>query len=674
MKRSRLSEQGQHRSTLHPDCAALLQHVESGPHASTIAIRLLSHIATVAFPSKAAGIRAKRRQSLRQLASGLLPQSLESSLHTAATALASLPTDTASEQISKLYEALLGTHSKGISNSRTIQGAFYTPSSLVDFLVSQTVGSMASRSSLRICDPACGTGNFLIAAATALGSTPHTWNSLYGVDIDPAAVQICRWRIWLASSCHAQVWTTLCENICAGDSLGGPPPNLIGSSRTQWLRSAPQPPLQGHSWHSNPSLSTHGNWLGFDVILGNPPFLSQLASPTSHDLTRQAWLKHRYAELIQPYTDAAAIFLAHSIELLRPGGRLGLVLPASVLSTRDCHSIRQYAARHTTFQSVWINPARSFPGVNVLTCALVAQRIEQRAKLDSQPIQTFVGPACRKGKALRLSREHLISANTWGMFTQELAGIPRVRVSRQRTLVDIAVATADFRDQYYGLSGHIVERAQPASPAFAPLITSGLIDLAACLWSQRSTRILKHTWQSPQVNIDSLRALTALGPWIDQRRVPKVLLATQTRILEPWVDVQGNTLPCVPLITITPRDPSESQALWLIAAVLASPVASAMAIVEFAGAALSATAIKLSAKQCLSLPLPAESDMESMAAAFRRIASPDASADDLQHFAETSVAAYSIPRGKVSAILSWWIPLANRSRFGGSDKTATPFT
>jgi type I restriction-modification system DNA methylase subunit len=69
----------------------------------------------------------------------------------------------------------------------------------------------------------------------------------------------------------------------------------------------------------------------FDVVVGNPPFLNQLSRATSRRPQRFGG---------GPYADAAAEFLALAMRLARPGGRVGLVLPQSLLSTRDAAAIR----------------------------------------------------------------------------------------------------------------------------------------------------------------------------------------------------------------------------------------------------------------------------------------------------------------------------------------------
>ena len=83
----------------------------------------------------------------------------------------------------------------------------------------------------------------------------------------------------------------------------------------------------------------------FDVVVGNPPFLSQMASAT----TRGG--RSRFGG--GPYADAAAEFLALAVRLTRPGGRVGLVLPQSLLAARDAAAIRSAVDNAAALRWMW---------------------------------------------------------------------------------------------------------------------------------------------------------------------------------------------------------------------------------------------------------------------------------------------------------------------------------
>ncbi len=93
-----------------------------------------------------------------------------------------------------------------------------------------------------------------------------------------------------------------------------------------------------------------------------------------------------------------------------------------------------------------------------------------------------------------------------------------------------------------------------------------------------------------------------MSDWARARRVPKLLVATQGRVIEAVVDTEGAWLPSVPVLTVV----AAPGALWHLLAVLLSPPVVAAAAARYLGTALAPGAIKLSARQVASLPLPVD--------------------------------------------------------------------
>jgi hypothetical protein len=231
-------------------------------------------------------------------------------------------------------------------------------------------------------------------------------------------------------------------------------------------------------------------------------------------------------------------------------------------------------------------------------------------------------------------------------------GVPEVALSAEHgTLSEVAECTADFRDQYYGLAPYVREAAD--CPAGAPLITSGLIEPAACLWGRREARFSKRRWTAPVVDVDALRADAALTRWAAARMVPKVLLATQGRVLEAVADPGGGWLPSVPTVTVA----APVGRLWHVLSVLLAPPVTAYAATRYAGTALTMRTIKLSARQVGDLPLPVDREAWDRGARLARraqsVSSGGASgaASALRALAETMCAAYGVSDSRV---LEWW--------------------
>lgn len=512
------------------------------------------------------------------------------------------------------------------NRERRATGSYYTPSVLVerilDWALDPTINEALSGDDpqqalldLKILDPACGSGHFLTAAADRVGSALANLRTaqpepsaeeierarhdvvqrcIYGVDIDPIAVELCRFALSSAPSSR---------RIRCGDSLLGSTPRQLAEGCTcrtelrpfHWHQEFPEVFKGGRT---NPDTGWSG---GFDVVVGNPPFLNQLESITVEPQHTAAFLKRRYPGVATGYADTAAVFAELSSQLVRPdGGRVGLVQPTSILASADSIGARRSLADRGTLEALWVAGERAFEA-SVQTCVLVFRNGPE----PESELHRFTGLDFRRLAPLRVDAEQIRQMDTWPPLIADGFGIPGVGLDQSRTLGEVLAATADFRDQYYGLAPFVEEAdgREPDGARWAALVTSGLIEPAELLWGRRPTKFNKVRYQAPIVDLDRLRAESGLGGWAATRLVPKLLLATQTRVVEVVVDEAGVLLPSVPVITVTTRRIS----LWHAAAALMSPPITAWAAARYMGAALSIDALKLSASQVQNLPMPAVS-------------------------------------------------------------------
>ena len=303
----------------------------------------------------------------------------------------------------------------------------------------------------------------------------------------------------------------------------------------------------------------------FDVVVGNPPFLNQLSRLTS----RGGSSKFGGG----PYADAAAEFLALAIRLTRPGGRVGLVLPQSLLATRDAAAIREAVDGAAALRWMWWSDTQMFDAA-VRVWAGVWEVGATRGD-----VRRSFGPDFVELPSMAMPR-------TWsGLLTGSSAS-----EHDGPTLGSIATFTVDFRDQYYGLIGAVGD--DESGP---PLITSGLIEPGRCLWGERPVRFAKQAFGAPRVAVDRLSP--TLQKWAATRMVPKILIANQTKVIEAVHDVNGDWLPSVPVITCVTDEPAR------VLAVLASDAANLWVHQHAAGSGLSATSVRLNPKLLASIPL-----------------------------------------------------------------------
>ena len=508
---------------------------------------------------------------------------------------------------------------------RKAGGSYFTPASLVEHLLDETLDPvLAGSGSLpRVLDPACGAGAFLVPAARRLtaravddgASLPDARRAalaaVHGVDLDPAVLELARVCLWLDTlrdlqdardqgSAPEAAEVMLPVALVTGDAVGG----------LAWQQAFPDVFVDGGRGIGDFAVGDFcvGDFEvgdvdagaldpgGFDVVVGNPPFANQLERLTARRPTRK----------VAAYTDLSAVFLLHALTWVRPGGRVGFVQPQSVLSTRDAAPVRRAVVAAGALTSLWVGKSGLFDAA-VPTCALVVAHGAEQTSLRRWQGPTFTRLADRDVDATHLAHE-------WGFLLAAALGVPEVGLVPGRVLGDLADCTADFRDQYYGLEPYVRDAGPDAAHRHVdrctdrsevPLVTSGLIDPAACRWGQRSTRFLKQTWQAPVVDLDAMTRSPQLTAWAARRLVPKVLLATQGKVLEAVADPGGAWLPSVPVVTICPHDAAD---LWRVLAVLLAPPVCAVAATRYAGSALNPAAVKLSAKQVAGLPLPVDEE------------------------------------------------------------------
>ncbi len=449
-----------------------------------------------------------------------------------------------------------------------MRGAWYTPPELIDIVVDNLFadGEPDTRRPIRVLDPACGDGRFLLAVGQRLSALGHA-SELVGCEIDAGAL----------------------------DQVGDAPVRLIHDDALT------------HDWGDE----------RFDIVIGNPPFLSQMAA----DTTRGGSSRHGGG----PYADAAVEFLALAVRLAAAdGGRVALVLPQSILAARDAGPVRRAVADQADLCWSWWEPRQQHFDASVNVCVLGFRR-----------------PASGS-----------TTASTWTRVVTDRLGIPVVdRLSSSGTLGDRAELNVNFRDEYYALVPAVSDHA--AGP---PLVTSGLIDPGRCHWGQRPVRFAKQVFAHPRVDLSKLTG--RFPAWAARKLVPKVLVANQTRVIEAVADPDGGWLPGVPVTSVTPIAASTRQAasdqytsdrytatVWELAAVLTSPVASALAWHGVGGTGLSTTSVRVGPAVLAATPWPSGS----LAPAVEALES-----GDIVGCGRHVTAAYELTGERADELFSWW--------------------
>jgi SAM-dependent methyltransferase len=278
-------------------------------------------------------------------------------------------------------------------------GVFYTPSYIVDYIVKQTVGPLIEDKtpkqieSIRVLDPACGSGSFLIVVyqflldwyhqfyishdpdKLAKGKSPVLVQArgggwalttaerkrillahVFGVDIDSQAVEVTKLSLLLKvlegettqsvqrELIHQRVLPDLGDNIKCGNSLIGSDfyaqPGLPEMDADAHLR------VNVFDWDGKDGFPEIMKVGGFDAVVGNPPYVRQESITGS-----KIYFQSRY-EAYDGVADLYAYFMERGVKLLRPGGLYSIIVSSSFLRTNFATPLRRVLKKHASVRRI----------------------------------------------------------------------------------------------------------------------------------------------------------------------------------------------------------------------------------------------------------------------------------------------------------------------------------
>jgi SAM-dependent methyltransferase len=304
-------------------------------------------------------------------------------------------------------------------------GVYYTPAYIVDYIVKQTVGTLIEGRSpsqlaglrngkqpFRVLDMACGSGSFLLGAYQCLldhylawymqnkpGAYPKAvfqdprsgaWRltirekkrilttHLFGVDIDPAAVEVSKLSLLLRALegendttlalqlrlFHDRALPNLADNIMCGNSLVSPDyfTRKLMPSEDELKRANP------FDWRAAfPDVMANG---GFDCVIGNPPYI--------RIQTMKEWAPLEveiYKELFRAggngNYDVYVVFIEQGLKLLNASGRLGFICPHKFFNSQYGANLRTLiaAGKHLS-HVVHFGAEQVFERATTYTCLL----------------------------------------------------------------------------------------------------------------------------------------------------------------------------------------------------------------------------------------------------------------------------------------------------------------
>jgi type I restriction-modification system DNA methylase subunit len=326
-------------------------------------------------------------------------------------------------EIEEVEAELKGEVADKTKGKRKKDGVFYTPKYITKYIVENTIGKLCSDKktefkldvdvnifeyqkadgklnskgialyetlnqykawllTLKILDPACGSGAFLNQAVnflihehqfiddiiSELTNTPLRLydtdiaileNNIYGVDINEESVEIAKLSLWLRTAKQGRKLSNLSNNIKCGNSLIDDPV-VAGDKAFNWQKEFPEVFAKG----------------GFDVVIGNPPYIN-IYNMNSSD--------RDYFNLSDDYTttylkyDIYVLFVEKAINLLKKNGIMSYIIPSVILSIPYGKIIREKIIKENT-----LNQIIDFTGFKVFSDAMVESCILLISKNTSE--------------------------------------------------------------------------------------------------------------------------------------------------------------------------------------------------------------------------------------------------------------------------------------------------
>jgi len=288
---------------------------------------------------------------------------------------------------------------------RKARGIYYTPRFITDYIVRETVGRFLKERSydetlkIKILDPACGSGSFLIRAYDEL-LNHHAYRggksvteldqyerlnilirNIFGVDLDQQAVEIACLNLLLRSLARREVLPSLADNVRQGNSLiSGTEEELKSCFGDKWREKKP------FNWEREfNDIMANG---GFDVVIGNPPYVRT----QTLDKSEADYFKQRYVSATGHY-DVYVLFLERALSLLRQGGRVGLILPSKFFQTEYGRGIRGLISQEGVLEQVVnFGPHQIFEESTTYTCLLFLKK-ERMRQLKYSLVKRLHSPA-----------------------------------------------------------------------------------------------------------------------------------------------------------------------------------------------------------------------------------------------------------------------------------------
>lgn len=279
---------------------------------------------------------------------------------------------------------------------RKEQGIYYTPTFIVDYIVRNTIGCYINKmkpediDNIKVMDMACGSGSFLIKAFDVINSyykkedknysqtqldiqndnseslkitrkTRILKNNLFGIDLDPKAVEIAQLNLLLKTAETKHRLPDLRNNIVCGNSL-------VSGEISEKPLSNPETkrPLDLSLRFS--SVINNG---GFDIMIGNPPYVRQ-----EEIKEIKPYLEEHY-EVYQGQADLCVYFFERELKMLKDGGYFGMIVSNKWLKAGYGQALRKFLKQYWIQTFIDFGDKSVFPNATTYPCIIIIRKINK---------------------------------------------------------------------------------------------------------------------------------------------------------------------------------------------------------------------------------------------------------------------------------------------------------
>jgi TaqI-like C-terminal specificity domain/Eco57I restriction-modification methylase/N-6 DNA Methylase len=504
--------------------------------------------------------------------------------------------------LGQAYEQCLS-HSATSSTAtspRKTSGSYYTPLPIVDYIIHATLPPLVS-STLDPCllDPSCGGGIFLLTAyqylltrqlQTYLMDDPERWafsqgnggarlakgtdgnwhltqtererillHSIYGVDIDPGAVEVTRLalRFKLLETggdllpSLPNTLPDLSRNIQQGNALiGSDVYDAVAKSKSSSKFGFDG--IVAFDWQQAfPIILGAG---GFDGVVGNPPYIDA-EGMTMHLPQWRTYCTTRYRAASGNW-DLFCVFIEKALQLCRPGGLVSFVVPNKLASAGYAAKVRSLLIRETQLLSIRDYSRIPIFSVAVYPLVFVAQSgtPNPHAPIAHEVMGWATAPTSDpkrmgEGRSLSVCERHTIRYSQYlanpeapwllSSSSQHVDLVTRLRQSFPALGTVAQVTGAATVAEAYALQPLIQNNPAPARGDLQ-LVNSGTIDRYCLRWGEKRLRYLGDTYEHPVIPRSRLHHLSPTRQ--QQATQPKIIVAGMSKVLECGFDAQGTIL------------------------------------------------------------------------------------------------------------------------------------